>query len=474
MISAGTKLCGVIGDPVRHTLSPVMHNAAIAAMGLDYAYLAFQVKTAELCAAIQGMRALGVRGLNVTIPHKVAIVQFLDELDPLARDIGAVNTIVNNGGKLKGYNTDAGGFLQALEAGGFDLKGKKVILLGAGGAARAIGFAMAQNDAKITILNRRATLPHAAILGTNLERCSGTKVEVMALATANLKTSLEGADLLVNATSAGMDPAADETPVPSELLKPGLTVFDVVYAPLETRLLREAAARGCRSTSGLEMLVRQAALALELWSGEKAPLGVMREAALSELNQRKPEPDLKTSGKSTRLKTNIALIGFMGSGKSSVGKALAAKTGKRFIDVDTVVEKRVGKSVSLIFREDGEPAFRNLEKTAVAEAAGKKGVVIACGGGALLDRTNTACLKKNSVLVYLKASNTAIRKRVFFGPGERPLLASDNSDISALMSARLPGYEEAADITVDTTKLGIKLAAEKIIERLGEYEGFRL
>jgi shikimate dehydrogenase len=471
MIKPGTKLCGVIGDPVLHTLSPAMHNAAIAELGIDYAYLAFHVKTPGLGAAVEGIRALGIRGLNVTIPHKVAVAQFLDELDPLARDIGAVNTIVNDEGKLKGYNTDAAGFLQSLQATGFELKGKKVVLLGAGGAARAMGFALAQAGSEITILNRKRTLSQAMVLSANLERISSSEVTALELNTVNLKAVLAEADLLVNATSAGMEPDAEETPVPTDLLKPGMTVFDVVYAPLETRLLREAASKGCQVVSGLEMLVRQAALAFKLWTGEDAPLEVMREAAMSSLVPNVPERNTKMPGPRKQRKTNIALVGFMGAGKSSVGKALARKTGKPFTDLDSLVEKRAGKSISRIFKEDGEPAFRQLEKAITADSARKSGKVIACGGGVLLDPSNITALKKSSIIVYLKASNSAILKRVSSGP-LRPLLA-DGKDIVPLITSRKPLYEQSADITIDTTRLGVDRAADRIIERLGEYESFR-
>jgi shikimate dehydrogenase len=449
-----------------------MHNAAFAEAAIDYAYLAFEVKTSELCAAIQGMRALGIKGLNVTIPHKVAVVQFLDELDPLARDIGAVNTIVNEGGKLKGYNTDAAGFLRSLEATGFETSGKKVVMLGAGGAARAMGFALAQSRARITILNRAATLSQAVLLGTNLEHTSGSKVTVLTLDTPNLKSALADANLLVNATSSGMYPAIEETPVPAGLLNPGLMVFDVVYAPIETRLLREAGALSCRVMSGLEMLVLQAALTFELWTGQEAPVQVMRDAALAALGPGAPATHARAGKIRAARKTNIALVGFMGSGKTSVGKALAGKTGRPFIDLDALVEEKAGKSISRIFKEEGEPAFRKLEKAVTAEATAKDGWVIACGGGVFLDKSNAEKLKNTSVIVYLKASNAAIRKRVSTAPGKRPLLQTQGgADVISLLEARAPLYEQSADITLDTTRLGIERAADKIIERLGEYEG---
>ena len=474
MITTTTRLCGVIGDPVSHTLSPDMHNAAMASLGLDYAYLAFRVKSAELGAVIQGMKALGIRGLNVTIPHKVAAVQFMDELDPLAANIGALNTIVNDSGRLKGYNTDAGGFLQSLLADGFNPRGKKIVLMGAGGAARAIGFALAQSGAYITVLNRKIEMEQAVQLAENLSRVAKSKVEAFELDAANLKTALVKADLLVNATSVGMTPGAGETPVPANILQAGLTVFDVVYAPLETRLLREAAAKGCRVISGLEMLVRQGALSFELWTGKAAPLDVMRQAALTALNPAEDTHSKKTLEKA-KSKTNVALIGFMGSGKSSVGRVLARKLKKDFVDVDNLIEKKAGKSIAHIFKKDGEPAFREIERTVTAEVARQAGQVIACGGGVVLNKSNTNALRKTAVLVYLKASEGDVRKRVSSTKGKRPLLANtkDARSIEVLMAERRPLYEGAADITLDTSRLGIEAAADRIIERLSEYEGFR-
>ncbi|RJO60596.1 MAG: shikimate dehydrogenase [Dehalococcoidia bacterium] len=476
MINATTRLCGVIGDPVSHTLSPAMHNAVMASLGLDYAYLAFRVKSTELGTAIQGMKALGIRGLNVTIPHKAAVVPLLDELDPLARDIGAVNTIVNDNGRLKGYNTDASGFLQSLLAASFNPQGKRIVLMGAGGAARAIGFALAQSGASITVLNRKIEMEQAVLLAQNLSRVAKSKVDALELDAANLKTALVKADLLVNATSVGMSPGAGDTPVPAHLLRSSLTVFDVVYAPLETRLLREAAARGCRVISGLEMLVRQGALAFELWTGKEAPLDMMRQAALVALTQGKDGKHSKKAKEPAKVKTSVALIGFMGAGKSSVGRALARKLKKTFVDVDKLIEKKAGKSIAHIFKEDGEPAFRELERVVTAEVARQAGQVIACGGGVVLNKSNTDALRKTAVLVYLKASEGAVRKRVSSAKGKRPLLANIKGakSIEVLMAQRRPLYEQASDITLDTSRLGIEDAADKIIERLGEYEGFRL
>jgi len=219
-ISGRTRICGVIGDPIEHTMSPVMHNAAFEKMGLDYLYVPFRVKREELGEAIEGMKALNIRGLNVTIPHKVAVIPFLDEVDPLAEKMGAINTIVNDDGVLKGYNTDASGFLQALLERGIEPKEKNVVILGAGGASRAISFILAEQGANLVILNRLLELDWAEELASRISRFFKKEVEALELNDANLASALERADILVNATSVGMSPDIDETPVPSELLKP--------------------------------------------------------------------------------------------------------------------------------------------------------------------------------------------------------------------------------------------------------------
>ena len=285
LISGQTTICGIIGDPIGHTMSPAMHNAAFKSLGLNYVYVPFKVKSMELRKAIEGIRGLNLRGVNVTIPHKVAVVQLLDKLDPLAERIGAVNTIVNDEGILTGYNTDATGFLQTLHDRNIEPAEKKVLLLGAGGAARAIGHILTREKARVTILNRKQDLSWAEDLAARLSRNYKTEVKALELTAENLKKAGNNAEILVNATSLGMSPEIDSTPVPAELLRADLTVFDVVYNPLQTRLLREAKAVGAQTIDGLEMLVRQGAVSFEIWTGVKPPVEVMREAALSLLQK---------------------------------------------------------------------------------------------------------------------------------------------------------------------------------------------
>jgi shikimate dehydrogenase len=276
IVSGKTRICGLIGDPVEHSMSPAMQNAAFRELGLDYVYVPFRVKSTELGQAIAGMRALNIRGLNVTVPHKVAVVQFLDELDHLAEKIGAVNTIVNDDGVLTGYNTDATGFLQALQEREIEPAGKTAVILGAGGAARAIAFILAERGATLLILNRALELDWAKDLASRISQIFGKKVKALELNKENLTKVIGKADILVNATSVGMSPRADETPVPADRLRPDLIVYDIVYNPMKTRLLREAEAAGASTISGVDMLVWQGALAFEKWTGRKAPVELMK------------------------------------------------------------------------------------------------------------------------------------------------------------------------------------------------------
>jgi shikimate dehydrogenase len=283
IISGKTRVCGVIGDPIEHSMSPVMHNAAFKELGLDYLYVPLRVKKEELGKAVESMRALNIRGVNVTLPHKVAIIPFLDKLDPLAKKIGAVNAIVNDDGVLTGYNTDATGFLQALVERGVEPEGKKVVILGAGGASRAISFILAEKGAHLVILNRPLELDWAEELAHRISHVFEKEVKALELNEKNLEMVLEGADILINATSVGMSSDVDETPVPARLLKPGLIVFDIVYNPIKTRLLKEAEAAGAQTIGGLDMLVWQGAIAFEQWTGQKAPLDLMKKEAIKAL-----------------------------------------------------------------------------------------------------------------------------------------------------------------------------------------------
>tara|TARA_B100002003_G_scaffold67093_1_gene62427 strand:+ start:463 stop:1338 length:876 start_codon:yes stop_codon:yes gene_type:complete len=283
--SAKTKVCGLIGDPVEHSMSPVMHNAAFRELGLDYLYVPFRVKKEEIGKAIDGMRALNLRGLNITIPHKVAIIPLLDELDPLAEKIGAVNTIVNNDGVLRGYNTDASGLLQSMWTNGIEPRDKNIVIIGAGGASRAVTFILADKKARLVILNRIQELDWAKELASRITQTFRQKIEALELTRENLAKVLNKADILLNATNAGMSPNTEETPVDADLLRPELVVYDIVYNPSKTRLLREAEMINAKTIGGLDMLTWQGALAFQMWTGRKAPVELMKREAAKLLEQ---------------------------------------------------------------------------------------------------------------------------------------------------------------------------------------------
>ncbi|MEM2999555.1 MAG: shikimate dehydrogenase [Candidatus Bathyarchaeia archaeon] len=283
VISGKTRVCGVIGDPVAHTLSPIIQNAAFNHLKLDFVYLAFNVKTAELENAMRGMRGLGIHGLNVTMPHKSAVIKYLDQLNPTVQLLGSANTILNKDGKLLGFNTDGIGALKALKENGVKLSGKKMLLLGAGGSAKAIAFAFAEEIGELVILNRAAE--KATELAAVLNRVFGKKIAGGALSSTAVQQNLQDADILVNATSVGMQPNVDQSLVQPQWLRPDLAVMDIVYNPVETKLAKDAKAAGAKVISGVEMLIYQGAASFELWTGCPAPVEVMRQAALSRLSR---------------------------------------------------------------------------------------------------------------------------------------------------------------------------------------------
>lgn len=268
MIDASTSLFGLIGNPVAHSLSPLMHNQAFAAAGINAVYLAFSVKDPH--AALKSIKALNVKGLSVTLPHKVVVMEYLDEIDQTAAAIGAVNTIAQRNGKLSGYNTDCQGAIDALQT-RTTITGKSVAIIGAGGAARAIGYGLTSAAGRLTILNRTRK--------TGEQLAAELQADFLALSDFQANRY----DILINTTPVGMHPHTDATPIAKQALTKDMVVMDIVYNPLKTRLLEEAAASGCRTINGLDMFVFQGAHQFELWTGKKAPVEIMRQAVLKAL-----------------------------------------------------------------------------------------------------------------------------------------------------------------------------------------------
>jgi shikimate dehydrogenase len=270
---------GLVGWPVEHSVSPAMHNAAFSALDLPWRYSLLPTPPGEVGSVLAQIREQGYLGANVTAPHKLAVIPFLDELTDASRDIGAVNTIIAQDGRLIGYNTDGEGFLAALKEAGCDPSGQGVLVLGAGGGARSVVCALAQSGCAITIHNR--TRERAARLVQDMRgRCTRYRGARLAQVRDLRVLDLAAFDLLVNATSIGMRPDVRSSPWPEDLaIPPHWTVYDLVYNPEETWLLARARAAGAKTVGGLGMLVHQGALAFELWTGKAPPVEVMYAAA---------------------------------------------------------------------------------------------------------------------------------------------------------------------------------------------------
>jgi shikimate dehydrogenase len=274
-----TRVTGVFGYPVEHSQSPAMQNAAFREMGLDFVYVPFSVRPDDLESAIRGIRSLGIVGVNLTIPHKERVIEFLDWVNEDALGIRSVNTIHNCDGLLKGYSTDGPGFLRALEACGKSPSGSKAVVIGAGGSARATVYALAKAGAEVTVANR--TESRAVELAEQLSAVLGEAgLKAVGLDSWDARTAVREADLLVNCTPVGMHPRADAQPIPSEWLHEGLFVYDQIYNPLETRLVKAAKAVGARAANGVKMLVFQGAISFEIWTGREPSVQVMEEAVL--------------------------------------------------------------------------------------------------------------------------------------------------------------------------------------------------
>ena len=385
---------GLLGEKLGHSFSPQLHRALA---GYDYRLLPTPREEVE-----ELFRRRDFRGLNVTIPYKQTVMPLCDEIDPRASAIGAVNTVVNRGGRLTGYNTDIDGLIYLAKRAGVDMAGKKVVILGSGGTSRTAQAAARELGAvEIVVVSRRGednyeTLPRHADAG-----------------------------VLINTTPVGMYPGCGEAPVEISLF-PRLTgVLDVVYNPLRTALLMGAEERGIPASCGLPMLAAQAWRAAELFTGEDIPESRL-EAAHADL---------------LRQVRNVVLIGMPGCGKSTVGRALARRLGKEFLDLDQLVVEEARKSIPAIFAQEGEEAFRAMESRIVRRAGGRTGCVISTGGGVVTRRENYAPLHQNGVLVHLTRSLDLLPK------AGRPV--SQRTDPAALWRQREGLYRAFADAEAD-------------------------
>ncbi len=280
-ISGKTQLIILIGNPVEHSMSPKMHNAAFQKLGLDFIYLALRVDNNRVKEAIEGLRAMNIKGANVTVPHKINAMQYLDEIDPIAQNIGAINTILNNNGYLFGTNTDGIGAIRSLNEEGIDFNNKKIVMVGAGGVARPISYNLAPKVKEFVLFD---IVPSSVeTLTSELNEKIDGSIRGFKSDPEVIANEVKDADIFINATPIGMHPNIDESILPKELHREDLVVFDVVYNPLETKLLKDAKTAGAKTVSGVMMLVYQGVAAFELWTSQKAPVDLMKQMVLKGL-----------------------------------------------------------------------------------------------------------------------------------------------------------------------------------------------
>lgn len=438
-IDGKTKLLCVVGDPVEHTLSPLIHNTIIKENMQNLVYVAHHILPQNLVDLPKSIRTLGYLGMNVTVPHKVNIIPLIDEVDERARRIGAVNTVKNTNGVLKGYNTDADGFIMMLKNSQTIIKGKRITIIGAGGAAKAIAFALAdEGAAAISIID---------IAEEKADELAGAVCEYYPELAHKIYEVNDDCDILVNATSAGMSGSTLKTAFSDfDRLNGTKVVCDLVYNPRETFFLSEAKKRGHKTMNGLGMLIYQAVQAFEI---------------ITDVNVSKD--CVKKVFDNLYFDKSIVLTGFMGTGKTAVGRTIAAKMAVDFIDADLEIEKRANMSIPEIFEKYQEEGFREIESETIKELSQKRGVVIALGGGAVLRKENIECFKENGVVVRLDLSFDRIKKNV--GNTEtRPVISLKTDDeIKKIMNDREQFYRNC-DIEINRGEMEIDETVELILK----------
>lgn len=408
--------CGLIGEHLTHSYSCEIH-----AMLADYDYKLMELAPTELDAF---MKTGNFDAINVTIPYKQAVIPYLDEISPNAKTIGAVNTIVNKGGKLFGYNTDYAGMLDLAKKLKIDAAGKKLLILGTGGTSKtALAAAEALGAAEIYKVSRS---------------CKDGAISYMEAIEKH-----SDAQIIFNTTPAGMFPAVDTQAMQLENFEKLEAVLDVVYNPLRTDLVLEAQKLNKAAEGGLYMLCAQAVYASALFLGKEADDRNIKRAYGAVFNA----------------KRNIVLTGMPSSGKSSVGRLLAEKTGKAFFDSDALIVEKIGMPIAEFFSRNGEAAFRRIEHDVIKALSAKTGAVIATGGGAVLDGKNAKALKRNGTVVFIDRSPEKL-----FPSDDRPL-SSDREALMQRYNERYEIYKRSADIIINGDGT-IAQTAERIFEEL--------
>jgi shikimate dehydrogenase len=429
-----SDIYAVAGNPVFHSRSPGIFNAAFKELSLDAVYVRLAASTAE--EVLSTTREVGIKGLNITSPFKTDVIPFLDEVKADAQRVGSVNTVIERDGRLIGYNTDVAGVVGALKESEFEPKGKKAVVVGAGGAGRAAALALLSSGADVVLVNRTAAKADEAarILG-----CDALPLE-------HIGDALKGAHLLISSIS------SNGRVIEPSLLSKELTLFEANYGH-PTALLRDATDAGCRLIDGRLWLLHQALPAFTLFTGKDAPAKHMRKA----LWKKRWAPH-----------TNIALIGFMGTGKSSVAREIAGLSGLTFVDTDSAVEQRAGLPIAEIFDLKGEETFRMMEQAELQELWTLSHSAVSCGGGAVLSKRNRRVLRSTCVPVWLWADVKTVLARIG-DSAVRPLLNGRNPEASTetLLKERLFHYASTSDFIINTAGKSPEEIAKRIWDEVG-------
>ncbi|MBO5468521.1 MAG: shikimate dehydrogenase [Lachnospiraceae bacterium] len=465
-IDGKTRLIGLMGNPVEHTLSPVIHNGISKRMGIPSVYMPFHVEAEGVGDAVRGAYALNVLGMNVTVPHKNAVKDYLVEMDEAAEHIGAVNTLVRMEDQCgyKGYNTDMMGLRRQIHEDGIELAGQTVVILGAGGAAKAVVYMCILDGAqKVYLLNRTVAKAEAIAEQMNQLQQAGKITDVGLKTGQSYKEAVSRVDgqaitqvipmamqdymsipeedlIVFQATSIGLSPHVDDVVLEDKAFYSKVRIgVDLIYNPATTKFMKLVMEQGGKAYNALKMLLYQGVIAYELWHNITVPQEIIEDIYV----------DLK---RKVYPKDNYVLIGFMGSGKTTFGKALAAHCGMDFLDTDDYIEQQAGKTIAQIFAEDGEEAFRQIESDTLIQLRDSlHNTVVATGGGMPLRKENARLLKEIGTVNYLTATCKEIYDRVK-DDTKRPLLQTEDpyAKICQMMKERKPKYEAACDKVIDT------------------------
>ena len=439
IISEKTSVYAIVGSPVGHSLSPAMHNAAYAQMQADAIFVS--LAGSNFKEAVNTAKKLGIRGLAVTAPFKMDALPFCNKVEPRARKIGAINTVLL-GDTIEGFNTDVDGVALAIEKAGQSIRGKTVTIIGAGGAARgAIGAVLKEEGTSIRIIVRnteKAEKDLRHVLNSISLPCTIEQIE-----SEPAKVAISESEILINTIP------GDLVPLDIKLLNKGQIVFDAVYKPGGTKLIKAAKNAGCIPIAGQEMLIKQAQRQFEIFTGQKAPEIAMREALAKSLQGHKP--------------ARIVLIGARGSGKSSTATALAKQLALTVFSTDQMIENVSGMKISELVETKGWEAFRDLEQK-VIESIHQGNSIIDCGGGVVKRKENREALKAGSFVVYLRGSADVLAGRIG-NDDTRPalILATDpKKEMELILKKREPLYLETSGLVIDTDQRTPEVVAKMI------------